>query len=192
MNALDTWFTLFCLNSMAIAGLYSFVVLITKSKSMKQWIQVAATVKGIQRRSETEAGHELSMNIKIKEGYRIKVRYEYECEGVRYIGDKINVLDYVGLFFLNYDSQVFRRLQRAVSGDGGILVWVNPKKLSESVVDRRSRPGVVLISLLLAVVGASGSYYLARSMSHWTILVTLITAGLLLGLCSMLQHRRLS
>ncbi len=85
--------------------------------------------------------------------HSVSVRYRYVVEGVAYTGQRAAIherADNIGSF----QEELGRRLQGLQRTGETVPVWVNPRNPAESIVDRRLRPGLVALALVLSSVSA--------------------------------------
>ena len=83
----------------------------------------------------------------------MSVRYRYVVEGVTYTGQRAAIherADNIGSF----QEELGRRLQGLQRTGKAVPVWVNPRNPAESIVDRRLRPGLITLALVLSSVSA--------------------------------------
>ena len=88
--------------------------------------------------------------------YEAYAEYTYTVDGQAYISDRVGVStgpDNVG----DYQQDLGSHLSSAHASGNGILVWVNPDKPSEAIIDRGIRWGLVgFKSIFLIVFGGFG------------------------------------
>ena len=112
---------------------------------MQTWSQVPAVVE-----SATLQSHHPS---KGGTTHSVSVRYRYVVEGVTYTGQRAAIherADNIGSF----QEELGRRLQGLQRTGKAVPVWVNPRNPAESIVDRRLRPGLITLALVLSSVSA--------------------------------------
>jgi len=141
----------------AAAGLGIFLLMVAPAvydwARMQSWQPVAAQVE-----SATLQSHHGS---KGGTSYSVSVRYRYEVGGVSFIGQRAAIrerADNIGSF----QEELGRRLQGAQKTGTSVQVWVNPEKPAESIADRSLRPGLLGLTLGIAVLcGGFGFLILA-------------------------------
>ncbi|MBO1011293.1 MULTISPECIES: DUF3592 domain-containing protein [Acidovorax] len=112
---------------------------------MQTWNQVPAVLE-----SATLQSHHPS---KGGTTHSVSVRYRYVVEGVAYTGQRAAIherADNIGSF----QEELGRRLQGLQRTGKAVPVWVNPRNPAESIVDRRLRPGLITLALVLSSVSA--------------------------------------
>lgn len=112
---------------------------------MQAWNQVPAVVE-----SATLQSHHPS---KGGTTHSVSVRYRYVVEGVTYTGQRAAIherADNIGSF----QEELGRRLQGLQRTGKAVPVWVNPRNPAQSIVDRRLRPGLITLALVLSSVSA--------------------------------------
>ena len=112
---------------------------------MQTWNQVPALVE-----SATLQSHHPS---KGGATHSVSVRYRYVVEGVAYTGQRAAIherADNIGSF----QEELGRRLQGLQRTGKTVPVWVNPRNPAEPIVDRRLRPGLIALALVLSSVSA--------------------------------------
>lgn len=120
---------------------------------MQSWQPVSAQVE-----SATLQSHRGS---KGGTTHSVSVRYRYEVGGVTYTGQRAAIherADNIGSF----QEQLGRRLKGAQRTGTPVQVWVNPARPAESIADRSLRPGLLGLTMGIAVLcGGFGLLVLA-------------------------------
>jgi hypothetical protein len=100
---------------------------------MKQWVPVTATL--------TRAGYE-SKRGDNSYTYEAYADYSYQYEGIAYSNDRVAIAggaDNIG----DFQQVLGDRLSAAMSRGDGIVIYVNPGKPEEAIVDRSVRWGLI-------------------------------------------------
>lgn len=129
----------------AAAGIGIFLFMVASPlydwARMQTWKPVPAVVESATLQSHTSSKGGTTRSV--------SVRYRYVVEGVAYTGQRAAIHerpDNIGSF----QEELGRRVQGLQRAGEAVPVWVNPRNPAESVVDRRLRPGLIALALVLS------------------------------------------
>ena len=118
------------------------------------WFGFRGAVEGWRTRGWVEVPAHV-LDVEVVQGSRgsqtVKGSYEYEYDGTRYVGDRLELLR-------GWDStRMAQRLHAARKSGQAIAVFVDPLRPSEAVVDRDVGMGTVLMYFGLAAMTGLGA-----------------------------------
>ncbi len=119
-----------------------------RAEAMRSWQETPATVLtcALKRNSDSDGGST----------YRVEATYAYEVAGRRYTGNRVSLhtgSDNIGSFH----QRTYAALNACRSRNEPTRCWVNPANPSESVLNRKPRPELILfMQLFTFAFGGAG------------------------------------
>lgn len=145
--------TVFALPFLGVGLFMGFLMVksLVDQQQMASWDEVPATL--IDVHMEVDSGGDST-------SYKVTAQYHYEYKGRNYRGDRVGIhssSDNLG----KYHQRMSRRLKKAMNAGHTVPAYVNPKKPSHSVLDRKVRIEKIGFSaLFLLVFGGAGGVML--------------------------------
>lgn len=163
----ELWLLLFAFSFGAIWITPIVARMLIQLASIRRWKSAEATVEQVESRNVLAVGDPSAAWP--DKADNIFARYTYQVAGIPYTGTRLTILDSSLPLATNYDKNLLRTLNDAVSHNERITIWVDPEDPHNSIVTRKPYLIRLVVYVSIAAVSWGVVYALLHRFNYWQI-----------------------